>query len=43
VVLVLAMVYFTIRMSLQALRATRPIAAETPYVPRQEGLAGAAA
>jgi carbon starvation protein len=43
VVLVVVMAYFTIRMSLQALRSTRPIAAETPYVPREGELAGAPA
>jgi carbon starvation protein len=43
VVLVLVMAYFTIQMSLRALRSTRPIAAETPYVPRAGGLAGAPA
>jgi carbon starvation protein len=43
VVLVVVMAYFTIRMSLQAWRSTRPTAAETPAMVRQGGLAGAAA
>jgi carbon starvation protein CstA len=43
VLLVLAMAYFTARMSLQALKATRPIANETPPVTRTGGLAGAPA
>jgi carbon starvation protein len=43
VLLVLAMAYFTARMSLQALKATRPIANETPPLTRTGGLAGAPA
>jgi carbon starvation protein len=42
VVLVVVMAYFTVTMSLQALRSIRPSAGETPYVPRG-GLIGAAA
>jgi carbon starvation protein len=41
VVLVLVMAFFTLKMSLQALRSTRPSAAEAPYVPRTGGLLGA--
>jgi hypothetical protein len=37
------MAYFTIRMSLQALRAAVPTAAETPPMVREGGMAGAAA
>jgi hypothetical protein len=37
------MVYFTIRMSLQAWSNTKPTAAETPYISRGEGLADAPA
>jgi carbon starvation protein CstA len=43
VALVIAMAYFTIRMSLLAMRSTRPIAVETPYIQRAGGLAGAVA
>jgi carbon starvation protein CstA len=43
VALVLIMGYFTIRMSLQALRAALPTAAETPPLVREQGVAGAAA
>jgi hypothetical protein len=42
VMLVVVMGYFTIRMSLHALRSARPSANETPPVGRAEGLAGAA-
>jgi carbon starvation protein len=43
VALVVVMVYFTIRMSLQAWSNTKPTAAETPYISRGEGLADAPA
>ena len=43
VVLVVVMAYFTIKMSLQAWSNIKPTAAETPYVSRGEGLAGAPA
>jgi carbon starvation protein len=43
VALVVVMVYFTIRMSLQAWSNTKPTAAETPYVSRGGGLADAPA
>jgi carbon starvation protein len=43
VALVVLMVYFTIRMSLQAWSNIRPTAAETPYVARAGGLADAPA
>src|ERR1700752_844979 len=43
VALVVVMVYFTIRMSLQAWRNIQPTATETPYVSRGGGLADAPA
>jgi carbon starvation protein CstA len=43
VALVVVMAYFTVRMSIQALRRAVPTAEETPYVARPEGLAGATA
>src|SRR5262245_29303861 len=43
VVLVVIMAFFTIRMSLQALRTAMPTAAETPPMVREGGMAGAAA
>ena len=43
VALVVVMVYFTIRMSLQAWSNIKPNAAETPYISRGEGLADAPA
>ncbi|MFL5097469.1 MAG: hypothetical protein ACJ8ES_19360, partial [Xanthobacteraceae bacterium] len=43
VALVVAMAFFTIRMSLQALRSTMPSAHEMPPMLRPGGLAGAAA
>jgi hypothetical protein len=43
VVLVVVMAYFTIRMSLQAWNNSKPTAAETPYISRDEGLARAPA
>ena len=43
VALVVVMVYFTIRMSLQAWSNTKPTAAETPYISRGGGLADAPA
>jgi len=43
VCLVVVMAYFTIRMSLQALRRSAPSAMETPFVARPGEAAGAAA
>ena len=43
VMLIVVMGYFTIRMSLQALRNAGPSADETPPIARGEGLAGVAA
>jgi carbon starvation protein CstA len=43
VALVVVMAYFTIRMSLQAWNNSKPTAAETPYIAREGGLAGAPA
>jgi carbon starvation protein CstA len=43
VVLVVIMAYFTVKMSLQALRTALPTAAETPPTVREGGMAGATA
>jgi carbon starvation protein len=43
VILVVIMAFFTVKMSLQALRSALPSAAETPPTVREGGMAGAAA